>query len=195
MRANRRAVAAIFTVAAPPGPRYCGIVSSICPDDVKERLMSRFLEHKAHLARMAGLFAVGITTFFVVRHLLVPPQFGLYGHFRPGSLADNMKPALVYAGQTACADCHPDVVDARRGNKHRRVACEACHGPLASHAASPGETVPTRPNGRESCLLCHLFNVARPKAFPQVRIPEHTEAGPCLACHKPHAPAIAPAAQ
>ena len=152
--------------------------------------MSRFLHNKEHLWRMAGLFAVGITAFFVVRHLLVPPGFGVYGHYRAGALSDNMASPLRYAGRAACEDCHADVVDARKGGKHERVGCEACHGPLAAHAASPGDVVPKRPGSRESCLHCHLFNVARPKTFPQVRIPEHSDAGPCLACHKAHAPSI-----
>lgn len=152
--------------------------------------MSRFLRNKEHFGRMAGLFGLGIAAFFVARYLLVPPGFGLYGHYRPGALADNMHRPLQFAGAVACADCHPDVVEARKGSKHARIGCEACHGALDAHAKAPTDVVPTRPNGRELCLACHLANVARPKTFPQVQIPEHSDAGPCLACHKAHSPAI-----
>jgi Cytochrome c7 and related cytochrome c len=152
--------------------------------------MSGFLKHKEHLARMAGLFAVGIALFFVARYLLVPEGFGLYGHYRAGALADNMNRPLHYAGAHACEDCHSDIVEARKGSKHARIGCEACHGALEAHAKSGGDVVPKRPNGRELCLACHLAGAARPKTFPQVRIPEHSDAGPCLACHKAHAPAI-----
>ena len=152
--------------------------------------MSRFLHNKEHIARMAGLFCLGIAAFFVVRYLLVPAGFGAYGHYRPGALADNMNQPLQYAGAAACADCHSDIVEARKGSKHARIACEACHGALDAHVKASTDVVPKRPNGRELCLSCHLANVARPRTFPQVQIPEHSDAGPCLACHKAHAPAI-----
>ena len=42
--------------------------------------------------RMASLFAVGITAFLVLRWLMVPADFGLYGHFRPGALDDASGP-------------------------------------------------------------------------------------------------------
>jgi hypothetical protein len=152
--------------------------------------MSQFLKGKEHLARMAGLFAVGITSFFVLRYVMVPAGFGLYGHYRPGALADNRIRAMSYAGRAVCEQCHPDVVEARKGGKHAAIGCEACHGPLARHAEAPGDVAAKRPDGRETCLHCHLASVARPKAFPQVQIPEHSDAGPCIACHKSHAPAI-----
>jgi hypothetical protein len=152
--------------------------------------MSRFLHNKEHLGRMAGLFGLGIAAFFVARYLLVPEGFGVYGHYRAGALADNMAQPLHFAGATACVDCHPDVVAARKGSKHARIGCEACHGALDAHVKASTDVVPKRPNGRELCLTCHLANVARPKTFPQVQIPEHGDAGPCLACHKAHAPAI-----
>jgi hypothetical protein len=152
--------------------------------------MNRFLRNNEHLARMAGLFCLGLVGFFVVRHLLVPQGFGVYGHYRAGALLDNMNTAALYAGAAACADCHADVVEARKGSKHAPIGCEACHGALAAHVRSSADVVPKRPDGRELCLRCHLANVARPKAFPQVAIPEHGDAGPCLGCHKAHAPAI-----
>ena len=152
--------------------------------------MRRLLHGKGHLVRMAGLFGLGIAVFFVLRHLLVPEGFGVYGHYRAGALADNMNVPARYAGASACGDCHSDVVAAREGGRHARIGCEACHGPLSAHARGSTDAVPRRPNGRELCLSCHLANVARPKAFPQVTIPDHGDAGPCLACHKAHAPAI-----
>jgi predicted CXXCH cytochrome family protein len=152
--------------------------------------VSHFLHNKQHLARMAGLFCLGLAVFFVVRHFLVPQGFGLYGHYRAGALLDNMNLPIRFAGAAACADCHADVVEARKGSKHANIGCEACHGALAAHVTASADVVPKRPNGRELCLGCHLANLARPKTFPQVAIPDHGTAGPCLACHKAHAPAI-----
>ena len=145
---------------------------------------------KEHLGRMAGLFAVGLLVFFGLQWFMVPSGFGRYGHYRSGALDDNRDRPLHYAGRAACEECHTDVVEARKGSRHERIGCEACHGPLATHAASPGEVKPALPDPRAICLRCHLANVARPRGFPQVQIPEHSEAGPCSACHKPHAPEI-----
>jgi hypothetical protein len=67
----------------------------------KERPMSGRPSDKQHLVRMAGLFAIGITAFFVLRWLMVPADFGLYGHFRPGALDDARSRPLHYAGRAA----------------------------------------------------------------------------------------------
>jgi hypothetical protein len=152
--------------------------------------MSRFLKDREHLGRMAGLFVAGITVFFVARHFLVPDGFGIYGHYRAGALADNRAQPLRYAGRAACEECHTDVVEARKTSRHAGIGCEACHGALAPHATNPGDVKPERPNGRALCLACHQANVARPKMFPQITIPDHGDAGPCTACHRAHAPAI-----
>jgi predicted CXXCH cytochrome family protein len=152
--------------------------------------MNHFLHNREHLARMAGLFCLGIAGFFLVRYLLVPEGFGTYGHYRAGALVDNMNMPVRYAGAAACADCHSDVVEARKGNKHVRIACEACHGALAAHVKAVADVIPQLPDGRELCLRCHLANVARPKTFPQIAIPDHGDGSLCLTCHNPHAPAI-----
>jgi hypothetical protein len=38
---------------------------------------------------MAGLFAVGLTAFLLLRWLMVPEGFGELGHYRVGAIADN----------------------------------------------------------------------------------------------------------
>jgi hypothetical protein len=151
------------------------------------------MKDRGHLVRMASLFAVGIATFFVLQHVFVPPGFGAYGHYRPGALDDNRDPRLHplrYAGRAACADCHAEVVEARKGSRHERIGCEACHGPSARHAADPGASTPTRPDPRAVCIRCHSANPSRPKTFPQVVVSDHADAGPCTSCHRPHAPKI-----
>ena len=152
--------------------------------------MSSFLKDKEHLWRMAALFAAGITVFFVARHFLVPEGFGVYGHYRAGALADNRVQEVHYAGRTTCEACHTDVVEARKASKHAGIGCEACHGPLAKHAADPAEVKPTLPDGRALCLKCHLANVAKPKGFPQIAIPEHGDTALCTTCHRPHSPTV-----
>jgi hypothetical protein len=152
--------------------------------------MRPWLEDSRHLVRMAGLFAVGIVVFLVLQQMLVPPGFGRDGHYRPAALDDNRARPIRYAGRAACADCHADVVEARRGGRHEGIGCEACHGPLAAHAASPGDVVPRLPDGRAVCLRCHLANMARPASFPQITVPEHSESGLCTECHQAHSPGL-----
>ena len=102
--------------------------------------------------------------------------------------------AISYAGQTACADCHSDVVDLRAQARHKAVACESCHGPLATHATAMSDGTeaakPVRPDGRTLCVRCHAAKTGKPKRYPIVDIKEHAGDENCLSCHKPHDPRI-----
>ena len=128
--------------------------------------MREMFKDKEHLVRVAVLAAGGFLVFLLVKALLVPADFGVYGHFRAGALDDNRARPLVFAGRQACADCHEDIVKARQGSKHAAIGCETCHGPLARHAADPSALKPERPDKRDLCLGCHQENAARPAGFP-----------------------------
>ena len=91
--------------------------------------------HYDHVLRVLGLFAAGFTVFLVVRHFMIPADFGLYGFYRGGALADAATvQAPLHAGEAVCLDCHSDVGKVRQDARHAKVRCEACHGPLAAHA-------------------------------------------------------------
>ena len=150
--------------------------------------MSGWLKDKGHLVRMAGLFAVGISAFLVLRAVMVPAGFGVYGHFRAGALDDVRARPVRFAGHAACEDCHADVVEARKGSRHARIGCEGCHGPSVGHVQAGGGQKPARPDARALCARCHNASPWKPKAYPQVVVAEHSPKGPCIACHKPHAP-------
>jgi hypothetical protein len=149
--------------------------------------MRKFLQDKEHLVRMAGLFLAGVLVFLIVRALLVPGDFHQYGHFRTGALADSAARAATYAGREACASCHSDVLEARKGSRHDAIGCEACHGALSAHASDPG-VKPERPEAQPLCLGCHRKDGARPKNFPQVIPEDHMGGEACGTCHKPHHP-------
>lgn len=151
-------------------------------------MKERFKDH-VHLIRMGLLFAGGLVVFLVVREVLVPADFGVFGHFRASALVDARSVPLQHAGRDACGECHEEVVEARAGSGHQQVGCEACHGPLAAHAGDPSQVQPELP-GASTCLLCHLPNVAKPAGFPQVDPEEHAGSEACTECHLPHHPEI-----
>jgi len=147
-------------------------------------------EHKGHLVRVAGLFLAGVAVFLVLQILLVPKGFGIYGHYRAGSLEENRARPASFAGRAACVECHSDVPDAAKGGRHEAIRCEACHGPLARHAEDPVNQKAEKPDSRVLCVRCHAANVARPGRFPQVDPAEHSGKEACTSCHKAHNPGL-----
>jgi uncharacterized CHY-type Zn-finger protein len=151
--------------------------------------MKRFKDIE-HLVRLAGLFIAGLLVFTVARAELVPAGFGKFGHYRAGAIDDVRAKPLGYAGQKACAECHVDVVDLRAQARHKGIACESCHGPLATHAADPGQMTPKLPEARALCIHCHAANTGKSKRYPTVDVKEHAGDESCLTCHKPHNPKL-----
>lgn len=129
-----------------------------------------------------------IVLYLVVRHLFVPPTFGLWGHYRAASVVQNAEMPIRYAGSVACTDCHGEIVAAKKTGFHRGVACEACHGPIAAHVEDPEKIKPQVLRTRAHCLLCHEYLPARPTGFPQVVSDSHNPLKPCIGCHRPHDP-------
>ena len=142
-----------------------------------------------HLVRLAAIFAIGGLVFAVARAQMVPDDFGKLGHYRAGAIDDERARTPVHAGQAACTECHPDVVELRATARHKAVACEACHGALGSHAT--GEVAkPARPDGRETCVRCHAAKTGKPRQYPTVPVKEHAGDEKCVTCHTPHNPKI-----
>lgn len=145
--------------------------------------------HYGHIVRVAGLFLAAGIAFVAVQRFLVPDDFGVYGHYRAGALADNRAQPLVHAGRATCVECHFDVPEAAAGGAHAAIRCEACHGPQARHAEDPA-IAPGRPDGATLCASCHARSVARPKDFPQVDVEDHAGGENCLTCHAAHSPGV-----
>jgi hypothetical protein len=143
-----------------------------------------------HVIRVVALLAGGFAVFVVVRWVLVPADFGVYGFYRAGALADNQAKPMKYAGQTLCLDCHADVGETRKGSRHATINCEACHGPMARHASGNFDVKPQALNPRLLCLQCHTKSAGKPDFFPQIVPADHGGDGACTECHKPHHPKI-----
>jgi hypothetical protein len=142
-----------------------------------------------HLFRLAAVFLVGTLAFLAMRVFLVPKSFGQYGHYRGDAIAEMAARPVKFAGHQACEDCHADVLEKKKGGRHARVNCEACHGPLAEHAHDPS-VQPVKLDTAVLCVRCHEANIAKPKGFPQVASADHSTGLACDTCHQPHSPAI-----
>ena len=86
------------------------------------------------IKRLLVVFALIIAGFMTARHFLVPPTFGVLGHYRAASIDSIAALPIRYAGQRACNECHDDVVAEKANSRHAGVACEVCHGAAAKHA-------------------------------------------------------------
>jgi hypothetical protein len=142
-----------------------------------------------HLLRFAGLFVIAFLVFWIIRGYVVPKTFGQYGHYRAASMTEIAALPQKFAGHEACETCHSDKAEIKNKGKHEQVNCEACHGPLAAHAADPTVT-PAKLDTAVLCVRCHGASAARPKTFPQVVADEHSNGVPCETCHQPHSPGM-----
>jgi DmsE family decaheme c-type cytochrome len=101
-----------------------------------------------------------------------------------------------HVGDTTCAGCHEDILEAMQGRIHARiqsfevqgrtVGCEGCHGPGSEHAASMDAAMirrfgPDAP-ASETCLDCH-----RGKGQTEWHASAHAIEGlDCTQCHTIH---------
>lgn len=140
------------------------------------------------LKRLLFIMVIVLIAFVVIRHWFIPESFGEKGHYRAVAIDSIAALPINYAGHKVCEDCHDDIVAKKADSFHRLVNCESCHGPSNEHIESGGEVTPHVPRDREHCLLCHVYNPAKPTGFPQIDPVVHNPVKPCIACHDPHAP-------
>ena len=152
--------------------------------------MSRLFRNAGHLIRPALVLLAGLGAFLVLRALVVPKDFGKYGHYRAAALDMIAARPIAYAGHEQCVMCHDAEGKVHSSGKHARVACEACHGPLAQHADDPAAHVPKLPDVANLCRRCHEKDAAKPQGFPQVDTVAHSQGMVCDSCHQPHNPQL-----
>jgi len=138
--------------------------------------------------RLLILNIVLISLFLIVRSVLIPPDFGEYGHYRTSAMKEITSQQFRYAGQDVCIECHEDLVETKTRGFHKNLSCEVCHGPAVEHTEDPGSVELLAPRGRGYCPLCHEYLPSRPTGFPQIVSDSHNPMKPCIICHNPHSP-------
>ena len=139
------------------------------------------------IKRLSIIFVILLAIFIIVNNILVPEDFGLYGHYRASALEEIISQKIQYAGHEVCYDCHDDVVETKQSGYHKKVSCEVCHGPAAAHTEDE-EVELKAPRERGYCPICHEYLPSRPTGFPQIIAASHNPMKACISCHDPHDP-------
>ena len=84
------------------------------------------------IKRLTVVFVVVISLFITIRPILIPSDFGEYGHYRTSAVSEIVTQDIKYAGRQICYDCHDDVVELKQIGYHKDLSCEVCHGPGSS---------------------------------------------------------------
>lgn len=140
------------------------------------------------LKRVSIPIVIVIVAFVAARRLLVPSDFGIYGHYRASAVDEIASQEIKYIGHTVCIDCHDDVFEKVKMSYHRNVMCEVCHGPAAAHTEDPDGNQLQAPTQRGYCPLCHEYLPPRPTGFPQIVSDSHNPQKACIGCHDAHDP-------
>jgi hypothetical protein len=153
-----------------------------------KRMRASWLSFPGQVKRIVIFIVLLVAVFVPARNMLIPDDFGLYGHYRASALEENAALPIKYAGRQACFECHDDVVETKLAGYHKNLSCEICHGAAAQHAEEPDEFTPDAPRERGKCPLCHGYLASRPTGFPQIVTASHNPRKPCISCHDPHDP-------
>jgi hypothetical protein len=142
--------------------------------------------------------------FLIGKELATPASWNSEGWYRAAVLEEMKQQPLVYGGisdlsrserNAACQSCHAKEDKTLRKNKHKKLSCESCHGPLSVHAEDEkkiADAVVDR--SREQCANCHSEQISRPQGFPlfTMEVDKHKtmlkEDLLCLKCHEAHDP-------
>ena len=151
------------------------------------------LKMPPQIVRLVLLTIAIVGSYLVARYFLTPPSFGQYGWYRGQALEELASRDRVFAGKSACEECHSEAVSKLAKAEHKTLACEGCHGPCQAHADKPDVTEFNPPKlGYSVCLRCHEANPSRPKWHKQIIIKTHYTGQKCTECHVPHQPLEVP---
>ena len=148
-----------------------------------------------HVWRPLYLVLGAIALLLVIRHFLVPKDFGVhginftYGFHRAGNIPEWQAVPVKYQGRESCTECHPENVATNASSKHAPIQCENCHSPALNHPDNPAKLAIDI--SRELCLRCHAA-LSTPGSLRSrikgIDPASHNPGIPCRDCHNPHKP-------
>lgn len=150
---------------------------------------------KNHVLRPLWVVLVAVALTLVVRHFMVPEDFGVQGesftyNFHRLSNVDEWQDFKVkYKGHEYCQECHEENVADNSSSKHKTIQCENCHGPAIDHPDDPEALAID--TSRELCLRCHSslpYPGSQRGNIKGIDPEEHNAGGNCSDCHNPHNP-------
>ncbi|MBF0230603.1 MAG: hypothetical protein HQK63_13620 [Desulfamplus sp.] len=137
---------------------------------------------------------------FVVKELLIPKSFGLYGPYRADAIDEETQRVLRHGTNASCFGCHQYEATIHLTGNHKTISCEFCHGTYSDHVSN-GRKIATLPvkKGDEIttlCLRCHNTEIKARSTMviKTVGVPDHLKkqnvklTHTCNQCHHVHAP-------
>jgi len=163
------------------------------------------VKDKIHIIIFLSIILFFLVSGLILRKLLQPDSFGLYGNYRWDANNEIMSKQIINQNTKTCGECHKDVYQLHKKDAHYNVPCVDCHGAGNVHVAyyrgdslkgiTKQQAYLEKEYNLEGCLYCHRKLKARPSDFPQINHKEHYEflrvndmKTKCIECHSPHEP-------
>ncbi len=136
----------------------------------------------------------------VIKRLLLPKSFGVYGPYRADAIAEAALVPVRHGTNASCLKCHPYEEKTHKKGRHQTISCEFCHGPFADHITDGKKSGPLPvKKGKEIttlCLRCHNTEIKarHEEVIKTVAMPDHLKdqkvklTHNCNQCHHVHAP-------
>ncbi len=154
---------------------------------------------KRLLIVLAGIIAFGAGG-LLVKRLLLPKSFGVYGPYRADAIAEAAHLPIRHWTNESCFSCHPYERKIHKAGTHATISCEFCHGAFADHITD-GKKTGTLPVKKDEqittlCLRCHNTEIKarQQEVIKTVAMPDHLKnqnvklTHNCNQCHHVHAP-------
>ena len=148
-----------------------------------------------HVLRPVWLVLGILVSFLIIRHFLVPPDFGvqergfMYGYHRKSNEGEWKALKAKYKTRKYCKECHTDEYESIMSSKHRIIQCENCHGPAMDHPKKPDKLPINRK--RSLCIRCHAhlpYPTSQRAEIKGIDPEKHNPGQECIECHDPHGP-------
>jgi Cytochrome c554 and c-prime len=151
----------------------------------------------SYIWRPLYVLIVLVVLVFIVRHFLVPGDFGIgeqgymYGWHRNSNAEEWKAFKVKYRSEEYCKDCHSDKYSSIMQTPHAIIQCENCHGPAVDHPSDPPKLSIDR--SREQCLRCHFplpYPTSGRSNIRGIDPDKHNPGIECVMCHNPHKPTL-----